>query len=102
MKRHVNEVHDKVRNHMCNTCGKTFARKDKLRAHELVHTEGAGGGGVVKGKDVRRGGPGRDSDGEDKEKPFLCHKCGKGYARQVRKSSQPIFVPLEPHQLLRH
>ena len=31
MRRHVNEVHEKVKQHMCNTCGKCFARKDKLK-----------------------------------------------------------------------
>ncbi len=70
MKRHVNEVHAKVRNHMCNTCGKTFARKDKLRAHEVMHEEGA----VKAGKD--------EDDDTAGERPFLCHKCGKGFAKQ--------------------
>ena len=36
MRRHVNEVHEKVKEHMCNTCGKCFARKDKLRQGKSI------------------------------------------------------------------
>ena len=31
------EVHEGRKNHMCNECGKCFARPDKLRDHEKVH-----------------------------------------------------------------
>jgi hypothetical protein len=58
MKRHVAEVHLKLKNHMCKTCGKCFARLEKLRAHEVVHQ------------------PAGDN------RPFLCHQCGRGFGRQ--------------------
>ena len=37
LRRHLREVHDKLKEHVCSTCGKTFARGDKLFQHELIH-----------------------------------------------------------------
>ena len=37
LRRHLREVHDNLKEHVCSTCGKTFARADKLFQHELVH-----------------------------------------------------------------
>ena len=38
LKRHINAVHEKQKNHSCNYCGKSFARTDGLRRHhENVH-----------------------------------------------------------------
>ena len=33
----MREVHDNLKDHVCSTCGKTFARADKLFQHELIH-----------------------------------------------------------------
>ncbi len=66
MQRHVNEVHAKIKNFICETCGKCFARKDKLRSHEFIHL--------------------KDEEGDDVEKPFLCHQCGKGFSREAHVS----------------
>ncbi|XP_059084572.1 zinc finger protein 729-like [Tigriopus californicus] len=56
MKRHVKEVHVKVKNHMCKECGKRFSRPEKLRTHEIIHLS-------------------HDS------RPYLCHECGKAFGR---------------------
>ena len=37
LRRHIREVHDQTKEHICATCGKSFTRADKLRQHELVH-----------------------------------------------------------------
>ena len=37
LRRHLREVHDNLKDHVCSTCGKTFARADKLFQHELIH-----------------------------------------------------------------
>ena len=37
LRRHVKEVHEGLKEHVCATCGKGFARADKLFQHELVH-----------------------------------------------------------------
>ena len=57
MRRHVVEVHEGRRNHICTECGKGFARMEKLRAHQRLHKN-------------------------SNDKPFLCHQCGRGFGRQ--------------------
>ena len=37
LRRHIREVHDQTKEHICATCGKSFTRADKLRQHELIH-----------------------------------------------------------------
>ena len=37
LRRHLREVHDNLKEHICSTCGKSFARADKLFQHELIH-----------------------------------------------------------------
>ncbi len=37
LRRHLREVHESRKEHVCSTCGKCFARADKLFQHELVH-----------------------------------------------------------------
>ena len=37
LRRHIKEVHEGLKDHVCATCGKGFARADKLFQHELVH-----------------------------------------------------------------
>lgn len=38
--RHVRDVHEGVRPHLCHTCGKAFKRADALRQHSLQHLNG--------------------------------------------------------------
>ena len=33
MRNHITAVHEKARDFICGTCGKTFSRKDKLKEH---------------------------------------------------------------------
>ena len=57
MKRHVIEVHEGRKNHVCKECGKSFARLEKLKQHQNLHQDNS-------------------------NRPFLCHQCGRGFGRQ--------------------
>ena len=37
LNRHVKEIHNQTKDHICHTCGKAFSRLDKLKAHEKSH-----------------------------------------------------------------
>ena len=51
--------------------GKCFARMEKLRAHEVVHRP-------------------------EEHKPYLCHQCGKGFARQEQVNRHAKMCGLKP------
>ena len=56
------EVHEGRKNHMCNECGKCFARPDKLRDHEKIHLS-TGNGNRGRNKKFVKEEPEEDSDG---------------------------------------
>ena len=52
LKSHIKIIHDKIKDHMCDICCKTFATTQNLTHHQKVHNG---------------------------EKLFPCHICGKSY-----------------------
>ena len=57
------EVHEGRKNHMCNECGKCFARPDKLRDHEKIHLSTGNGNRGRNKKIVKEEPEEEDSDG---------------------------------------
>ena len=56
LKKHINSVHEGIKNHICKTCGKGFFRLNHLKRHvETVH-EG--------------------------HKDFSCEYCGKSFSQK--------------------
>ncbi|CAG9328903.1 unnamed protein product [Blepharisma stoltei] len=39
LRRHINAIHLKIRNFVCSICSKTFACKQNLNEHELLHNK---------------------------------------------------------------
>ncbi|XP_044731744.1 gastrula zinc finger protein XlCGF57.1-like [Chrysoperla carnea] len=54
LKRHIKEIHDNERNHLCNICGHGLRTASKLRIHLLKHSN---------------------------ERPFACDRCEKKFLR---------------------
>ncbi|XP_044727283.1 zinc finger protein 260-like isoform X2 [Chrysoperla carnea] len=54
LKRHIKEIHDNERNHLCNICGHGLRTASKLRIHLLTHSN---------------------------ERPFACDRCEKTFLR---------------------
>ncbi|XP_025269532.1 zinc finger protein 91-like [Camponotus floridanus] len=52
---HVKRDHLKERNHVCQTCGKTFFKRFDLKIHSRTHTD---------------------------ERPYVCNVCNKGFHHQ--------------------
>ena len=38
MRKHIKRVHDKIKDHICDVCGKCFSTNQDIKAHGLVHT----------------------------------------------------------------
>ena len=64
--RHFNDVHMKIKPHICDTCGKAFAQGEHLRTHSRVHTG---------------------------ETPYECEKCRKKFKFLASRNSHKCIAP---------
>ena len=72
LKSHIYVVHEKHRDHECDTCGKSFGRAGDLKEHiETVHNELSQAG----------------------LKEFKCEKCGKSYSAEKNLKSGN-YIPI--------
>ncbi|KAK3754002.1 hypothetical protein QZH41_009258 [Actinostola sp. cb2023] len=88
---HKRSVHAVVKKHVCDECGKAFARKDKLKRHQLIHIpypnrpvfpcpfrSHTGCTSTFYREDKLK----RHLFTHSKEKPYKCDQCDKGFARR--------------------
>ena len=64
--RHFRDVHQKLKPHICDTCGKAFAQGAHLRTHSRVHTG---------------------------ETPYECEKCQKKFKFLASRNSHKCIAP---------
>ncbi|XP_050441058.1 zinc finger protein 425-like isoform X2 [Adelges cooleyi] len=65
MQRHVDVVHLGRKDFQCPVCGKTFAERNTLKTHLLIHTD---------------------------ERPLVCHECGKRFRHVSKLNVHVRFV----------
>ena len=80
MRKHVVNIHNKIKRWTCQFCTKNFADKSTLTKHLLCH----GYGEKYKCKDCGRESNSKDSmilhrNKHNNEKTHFCQECGKGF-----------------------